>query len=112
MTSAYKAVFEFSEEETPEIIEEFYPAATDDDVGGAANEATNKSVVNQKPTLKDKLDRKVALVSQMLYDPCFDGFASADLSKVWGYFFCVKLIYRVCKIILVYFCGGSKSPSR
>jgi hypothetical protein len=55
------AVFEFSEEETPEIIEEFYPAATDD--GGAANEATNQSVVNQKPTLKDKLDRKVALVS-------------------------------------------------
>jgi hypothetical protein len=55
------AVFEFSEEETPEIIEEFYPVATDD--SGAANEVGDKSVVNQKPSLKDKLDRKVALVS-------------------------------------------------
>ena len=55
------AVFEFSEEETPEIIEEFYPAATDD--GGVANEVGNQPVVNQKPSLKDKLDRKVALVS-------------------------------------------------
>jgi hypothetical protein len=55
------AVFEFSEEETPEIIEEFYPVATDD--GGAANEVGNQPVVNQKPSLKDKLDRKVALVS-------------------------------------------------
>mgnify|MGYP000140200246 FL=1 len=55
------AVFEFSEEETPEIIEEFYPAATDD--GGIANEVSDQPVVNQKPSLRDKLDRKVALVS-------------------------------------------------
>ena len=55
------AIFEFSEEETPEIIEEFYPVAMDD--GGAANEAANQLVMNQKPSLKDKLDRKVALVS-------------------------------------------------
>ena len=55
------AVFEFSEEETPEIIEEFYPVATDD--GGIANEVSDQPVVNQKPSLKDKLDRKVALVS-------------------------------------------------
>jgi hypothetical protein len=33
--------------------------ATDD--GGAVNEVGNQPVVNQKPTLKDKLDRKVAL---------------------------------------------------
>ena len=55
------ATFEFSEEETPEIIEEFYPVATDD--GDAANEVGNPPAVNQKPSLKDKLDRKVALVS-------------------------------------------------
>ena len=55
------AVFEFSEEEMPEIIEEFYPAATDD--GGTANEVGNQPVENQKPSLKDKLDRKVALAS-------------------------------------------------
>ena len=55
------AVFEFSEEETPEIIEEFYPAATDD--GDATHEVGNPPVVNQKTSLKDKLDRKVALVS-------------------------------------------------
>ena len=55
------AVFEFSEEETPEIIEEFYPAATDD--GGSESEVGNQPVANQKPSLKDKLDRKVALVS-------------------------------------------------
>ena len=55
------AVFEFSEEETPEIIEEFYPVATDD--GGAANEVGDQPIVNQKPSLKDKLDRKVALAS-------------------------------------------------
>ncbi len=55
------AVFEFSEEETPEIIEEFYPVATDDSVAG--NEVNNQTVINQKPSLKDKLDRKVALVS-------------------------------------------------
>ena len=54
------AVFEFSEEETPEIIEEFYPVATDD---GSESEVGNQPVVNQKPSLKDKLDRKVALVS-------------------------------------------------
>jgi len=51
------AVFEFSEEETPEIIEEFYPIATD--AGSAENEATNHPTVNQKPSLKDKLDSKV-----------------------------------------------------
>jgi hypothetical protein len=50
------AVFEFSEEETPEIIEEFYPAATDD--GSSVNEDSNQPVVNHKPSLKDKLDRK------------------------------------------------------
>ncbi len=55
------AVFEFSEEETPEIIEEFYPAASED--GSAVNEVTSQPVVNHKPSLKDKLDRKVALVS-------------------------------------------------
>ena len=55
------AVFEFSEEETPEITEEFYPVATED--GDFANEVGNPPVVNQKPSLKDKLDRKVALVS-------------------------------------------------
>ncbi len=51
------AVFEFSEEETPEIIEEFYPVATDD--GSTTNEATNQPVVNHKPSLKDKLESKV-----------------------------------------------------
>ena len=35
--------------------------ATDD--GGIANEVSDQPVVNQKPSLKDKLDRKVALVS-------------------------------------------------
>jgi hypothetical protein len=55
------AVFEFSEEETPEIIEEFYPAAMDD--GDAANEVGNPPAVNQKPSLKDKLDRKATLLS-------------------------------------------------
>ncbi len=55
------AVFEFSEEETPEIIDEFYPAATDD--GGATNEAGNQPVVNQKPSLKDKLDRKATAMT-------------------------------------------------
>jgi hypothetical protein len=55
------AVFEFSEEETPEIIEEFYPVATDDGVAG--NEADNQPVVNQKPSLKDKLGRKATLMN-------------------------------------------------
>ena len=54
------AVFEFSEEETPEIIEEFYPAATDD--GGATHEVGNQPVVNQKPSLKDKLESKALRV--------------------------------------------------
>ncbi len=50
-----------NKEETPEIFEEFYPVGTDDDVAG--NEAANQTVVNQKPSLKDKLDRKMALAS-------------------------------------------------
>ena len=50
-------------EETPEIIEEFYPAAMDDGGGSAANEVGDQPVVNHKPSLKEKLDRKVALVS-------------------------------------------------
>ena len=54
-------MFEFNEEETPEIIDEFYPVATDD--SGSANEVGNQPILNQKPSLKDKLDRKVALVS-------------------------------------------------
>jgi hypothetical protein len=54
------ATFEFSEEETPEIIEEFYPAATDD--GVAANEVSNPPAVNQKPSLKDKLESKALRV--------------------------------------------------
>ena len=54
------AAFEFSEEEMPEIIEEFYPVTTVDD--SSVNEVGNPPV-NQKPSLKDKLDSKVALVS-------------------------------------------------
>jgi len=55
------AAFEFSEEEIPELLEEFYPVAMDDVAG--VNEVGNQPVVNQKPSLKDKLDRKVALVT-------------------------------------------------
>lgn len=50
--------FEDSEEEIPEIVEEFFPAASDSN-GGEIDIAATKS----RPTLKDKLDRKAALLA-------------------------------------------------
>jgi len=47
--------FEDSEEETPEIIEEFYP-----DMGGAEGNTGNAAATSTKPSLKDKLDKKAA----------------------------------------------------
>ena len=54
------AAFEFSEEEIPELLEEFYPNSQED--GGAANEVASKPVVNHRPSLKDKLDSKARRV--------------------------------------------------
>ncbi len=48
------AAFEFSEDETPAIVEEFYPEVYDSDT---TIEPSNK------PTLKDKLERKTVLTS-------------------------------------------------
>ena len=50
------ASFEFSEEEIPELLEEFYPVTTED--GGGVNEVASQPAVNQKPSLKDKLDSR------------------------------------------------------
>jgi hypothetical protein len=47
--------FEDSEEEIPEIVEEFFPGA---DGSNSDSNVTDATAVKAKPSLKDKLDRK------------------------------------------------------
>ena len=52
--------FEDSEEEIPEIVEEFFPAA----IGESANDgSTDVAVTKIKPILMEKLDKKMTIIS-------------------------------------------------
>ncbi|MCB1659136.1 MAG: hydrolase or metal-binding protein, partial [Pseudomonadales bacterium] len=65
------AAFEFSEEEIPELLEEFYPNSQEDD-GAKESEAAqaasppllnqNHNGKSQKPTLRTKLDQRLQAV--------------------------------------------------
>ena len=65
------AQFEFSEEEIPELLEEFYPNSQEDD-GDKASEAAQAASSSlstqthngklQKPTLRTKLDQRLQAV--------------------------------------------------
>lgn len=56
--------FEEGEEEIPEIVEEFFPLDAGAEVGGFGRSNPTPPLQTNKPTLKDKLEKKVAAIGQ------------------------------------------------
>lgn len=55
--------FEDGEEEISDIVEEFFPAADGSSDGGSVSVSTFTAVTKAKPSLKEKLDEKVACLA-------------------------------------------------